>query len=247
MAEPFTMTLTVVSRGSRSCSRCPSSSTRLYAFVLPAFKPRPSSGSSRPLLALGPLLFLCGVVFGYSSCCRPRSGSCRLQRRPVTTSSSRPATTTGSSSCPCGSPGVLFQIPLAVVALTRPGVVTVQQLRAQPRLRDRGHRGRARCCCPTTDPVSMLIAMAPLVVSVRAEYPVRLRLDLVTLRRERGPRWSRTDAWRAPPMLFDLRGRGRRRTVQRIYLISPSSWAAGSSCSASAASDVGAACSTRSV
>ena len=36
-------------------------------------------------------------------------------------------------------------------------------------------------------------------------------------------------------MLFDLRGRGRRRTVQVIYLGSPSSWAAASCCSASAA------------
>ena len=60
--------------------------------------------------------------------------------------------------------GVLFQIPVGIIAIVRLRILTVKQLRA--------YRGYtlilfaviAAVVTPTPDPITMLIAMAPLVV-----------------------------------------------------------------------------------
>ena len=60
--------------------------------------------------------------------------------------------------------GLLFQIPVGVLAVTRLGVISARQL-----ARNRGYvilllAVVAAVATPTPDPVTMLIAMAPLVV-----------------------------------------------------------------------------------
>ena len=60
--------------------------------------------------------------------------------------------------------GLLFQIPVGVLAVTRLGVISARQLGKQPRLRDPAPGGRRRGRDPDAGPVTMLIAMAPLVV-----------------------------------------------------------------------------------
>jgi sec-independent protein translocase protein TatC len=60
--------------------------------------------------------------------------------------------------------GLLFQIPVGVLAITRLGVVSARQL-----ARSRGYvilaiAVVAAVATPTPDPVTMLVAMAPLVV-----------------------------------------------------------------------------------
>jgi sec-independent protein translocase protein TatC len=60
--------------------------------------------------------------------------------------------------------GLVFQIPIAVLALTRLGIVSPRQLR-----KNRGYvilavSIVAAVVTPTPDPVTMLITMAPMVV-----------------------------------------------------------------------------------
>jgi sec-independent protein translocase protein TatC len=60
--------------------------------------------------------------------------------------------------------GLMFQIPVGVLAVTRLGIVTAKQL-----ARNRGYvilgiAVVAAVATPTPDPVTMLIAMAPLLV-----------------------------------------------------------------------------------
>ena len=78
----------------------------------------------------------------------------------------------------------------------------------------------AAVATPTPDPVTMLIAMAPLLVLF--ELSVLLARILERRRRNGRARGTLGPRRRSVPildsMLFDLRGRGRRRTVQVIYL-----------------------------
>ena len=60
--------------------------------------------------------------------------------------------------------GLLFQIPVGDPRGHALGIVTPRQLQRNRALRDPRHRGRRRCCCPTPDPVTMLLMMVPLVV-----------------------------------------------------------------------------------
>jgi sec-independent protein translocase protein TatC len=59
--------------------------------------------------------------------------------------------------------GLVFQVPVGVLALTRLGVIRVEQLRAARRYAYVGCAVVAMLL-PGVDPVSMLIEMAPLVV-----------------------------------------------------------------------------------
>ena len=88
--------------------------------------------------------------------------------------------------------GLLFQIPVGVLAITRLGVVSARQLS-----RSRGYvilaiAIVAAVATPTPDPVTMLVAMAPLVVlwelSVAFARIVERRADRAAARaEEEGP------------------------------------------------------------
>ena len=88
--------------------------------------------------------------------------------------------------------GLLFQIPVGVLAITRLGVVSARQL-----ARSRGYvilaiAIVAAVATPTPDPVTMLVAMAPLVVlwelSVAFARIVERRADRAAARaEEEGP------------------------------------------------------------
>ena len=59
--------------------------------------------------------------------------------------------------------GIMFQIPMGILAVTRLGIVTPRQLRQQRRYAISRSRWSRRCC-PSVDPVTMLIEMVPLIV-----------------------------------------------------------------------------------
>ena len=44
--------------------------------------------------------------------------------------------------------GILFQVPIGMLAVTRVGIVTPRAAAQEPPLRDPRHRHRWRCCCP---------------------------------------------------------------------------------------------------
>ena len=132
---------------------------QLYAFVLPAF----SSSERRVVL---PMLLMCRCCSSPGRCspttwsCRRPSSSCSASTSISSTSRFGPASTTASSWSPCGV-GILFQIPVGVLAVTRLGIVTPRQL-AKNRRYAILIIAIVAMLLPGTDPVTMLICMAPL-------------------------------------------------------------------------------------
>jgi sec-independent protein translocase protein TatC len=135
---------------------------QLYAFVLPAFSPRERRVAT-PLMMMIPVLFVTGVAFGYTVVLPPAvnflqdfnadSFNVLVQARDYYR----------FSAIVLLALGLVFQVPVAILAATRLGVVTPAQLRS--------NRRYAILACavlamvlPGTDPVTMLLEMVPLVV-----------------------------------------------------------------------------------
>lgn len=161
VAEPFTITLTVAVYGALVLS-LPVLIYQLYAYVLPAF-----SQSERrvvtPILILAPLLFLAGVAFAYFAVMPPavsfllgfNNSQFNVQVR------ARDYYSFFTTTILAG--GVIFELPLAIVAVTRLGIVSVEQLSANRRYAYLLISIIA-AALPGVDPVSMLIEMVPLLV-----------------------------------------------------------------------------------
>jgi sec-independent protein translocase protein TatC len=135
---------------------------QLYAFVLPAFSPT-ERRVAMPLLVAIPLLFIAGVVFCYFVVLPPatkfllhfNSDQFHIQVRARDYYSFVTLTMLAMGLC--------FQVPIAIVALVRLGIVSVAQLR--------GNRRYAylviavlAALLPTIDPVSLMIEMVPLIL-----------------------------------------------------------------------------------
>lgn len=161
VTEPFTTTLTVAVYGALILS-LPVLLYQLYAYVLPAF----SDAERRlvlPILLLAPLLFVAGVAFSYFVVMPPavdfllgfNDSEFNVQVR------ARDYYSFFSTTMLAG--GLIFQLPLALVALTRLGIVSVEQLRANRRYAYLGIAVLA-AALPGVDPISMLIEMVPLLV-----------------------------------------------------------------------------------
>ena len=160
-AEPFMTTLTLAMYGAILLAM-PVILYQLYAFILPAFSPS-ERRVALPLLLMVPFLFVGGVVFGYFVVLKPaltfllnfNSGDFNTQIRARDYYS--------FVSLALLSMGILFQIPVAILGLTRMGLTTPAKLRS-------GRRYAIVACAvlaavlPTIDPVTMLIEMVPLVV-----------------------------------------------------------------------------------
>jgi sec-independent protein translocase protein TatC len=89
-----------------------------------------------------------------------------------------------------GAIGLLFQIPVAVLAVTRTGIISPRQLR-----KNRGYAILiiaivAAVATPTPDPITMTLAMGPLVVLYELSILLALWLDRV---RPRVSRWDLSD------------------------------------------------------
>jgi len=161
VAEPFTITLTVAVYGALILS-LPVLLYQLYAYVLPAF-----SQSERrvvtPILVLAPLLFLAGVAFAYFVVMPPavkfllgfNDSQFSVQVR------ARDYYSFFSTTLLAG--GIVFELPLAIVAVTRLGIVKVEQLSANRRYAYLVIAIVA-AALPGVDPISMLIEMVPLLV-----------------------------------------------------------------------------------
>jgi len=161
VTEPFTTTLTVAVYGALILS-LPVLLYQLYAYVLPAF----SDAERRvvmPILLLAPLLFAAGVAFAYFVVMPPATefllgfndSEFNVQVR------ARDYYSFFSTTLLAG--GLIFQLPLALIALTRLGIVRVEQLSANRRYAYLGIALLA-AALPGVDPISMLIEMVPLLV-----------------------------------------------------------------------------------
>jgi sec-independent protein translocase protein TatC len=127
IAEPFTVTLTISLYFALVLS-LPVILWELYGFVLPAFRPT-ERRTVLPLLSAIPLLFVVGVLFGYfivlPAAVRffENFNSSQFDVLVQASQYYRFAATTLLAM------GLIFQVPVAILALVRVGVVTPTQLR----------------------------------------------------------------------------------------------------------------------
>ena len=178
VTEPFLTTFTVGAYAALLLA-LPFLLYQLYAFILPAFT-REERRVALPLMLLVPVLFIarrrCSAT---SSRCRGPSTSCRTSTTARSTSSCRPRTTTVLRSLLLAAMGVLFQIPVGVLAIMRLRILTRQAAAQDTAATVILFAIVAAVVTPTPDPVTMLIAMAPLVVLFELSYPAgaALRAD----------------------------------------------------------------------
>ena len=174
VGEPFTATFKVAAYAAMLLA-LPLLLYQAYAFILPAFSPRERQVAT-PLLLMVPFLFFTGVTFAYFMVLPPAinflqnfnddSYDILLQARDFYS----------FELLVLMAMGVLFQIPVGILAATKLGVVTPQQLR-------KGRRyalvviAVMAMLLPGQDPVTMLIMMVPLIVLYEGSILLASLLD----------------------------------------------------------------------
>ena len=174
VGEPFTVTFRVVGYAAMLLA-LPLLLYQAYAFILPAFSPRERE-VALPLMAMVPFLFVGGVVFAYYFVLpnainflqnfNDDNYDILLQARDFYKFSIMVLMVMG----------ILFQVPIGILAVTRVGIVTPAQLRR--------HRRYAilviailAMLLPGQDPVTMLMMMAPLIVLFEGSILLAAVLD----------------------------------------------------------------------
>jgi sec-independent protein translocase protein TatC len=161
VTEPFTVTLTVATYGAIILSM-PVIVYQLYAYVLPAFSKR-EKDVILPIMVMAPFLFIAGVFFSYYVV-MPAAVNFLLGFNDTQFNiqvRARDYYSFFAMTMLAG--GVIFELPMAILAVTRLGIVKVSQLR-----KNRRYAylliAIAAAALPGVDPVSMLIEMVPLLV-----------------------------------------------------------------------------------
>jgi sec-independent protein translocase protein TatC len=161
VTEAFTTTLTVATYGALIIS-LPILLYQAYAYLLPAFSDR-ERRVVLPILLAVPVLFLAGVAFAYFVVMPAavkfllgfNDTQFNVQVRAHDYYSFFSMTLLGG--------GLVFQLPLAILAVTRLGIVSVGQL-----TRNRRYAyliiAIVAAALPGVDPISMLIEMVPLLL-----------------------------------------------------------------------------------
>ncbi len=136
---------------------------QIYAFILPAFTAK-ERRAVFPLLLMVPTLFAGGVSFAYFVAL-PRAADFLLNFNEQQFDIQLRAQDYYSFAVLfLVAIGLLFQVPMAVLALTRLEIVSTRQLRKNRGYVVLGIAIVAAVATPTPDPVTMLITMAPLLV-----------------------------------------------------------------------------------
>lgn len=160
-AEPFLTTLTLSVYGALLIAM-PVILYQLYAFVLPALTPT-EKRTLMPLLLMVPVLFVAGVVFAYYVV-TPAAVEFLLNfNADEFNIQVRAREYYSFFALSLISVGILFQIPVGVLAVTRLGIVTVDQL-AKNRRYALLVIAVLAMLLPGTDPITMLISMLPLIL-----------------------------------------------------------------------------------
>jgi sec-independent protein translocase protein TatC len=160
VAEPFTTTLTVSAYGAILLS-LPVILYQAYAYVLPAFSER-ERRVALPILLLAPTLFLAGVAFAYFVVVPAATGFLLNFNDSQFNVQVRARDYYSFFSTTMLAGGLIFQLPLAIVAVTRLGIVRIEQLRANRRYAYLAIAILA-AALPGVDPITMLIEMVPLL------------------------------------------------------------------------------------
>lgn len=161
VGEPFTATLTVVAYFALLFS-LPILLYQAYAFILPAFSPQ-ERRVALPMMLMIPLLFVGGVAFGYYLVIPPAISFLQnfnstdfdvlLQAKDYYR-----FTAMALLSC-----GLIFQLPIGLLAVNRVGILSARQLRSSWRYAIVAIAVTA-AVMPGVDPVTTCILMVPLLV-----------------------------------------------------------------------------------
>jgi len=161
VAEPFMSTLKV-SIYAGILIALPVILYELYAFLLPALKPT-EKHLILPFLILVPVLFIAGVAFSYFVVVPAAAKFLLNFNQTEFNVQVRASDYYGFLLTTLLAVGLVFQIPMGVVAVTRLGIVTPRQL-AKNRRYAYLILIIIAMLLPGTDPVTMLIEAAPLLI-----------------------------------------------------------------------------------
>lgn len=161
VTEPFTTTITVAAYGAVILAM-PVLLYQVYAYILPAFSERERK-TAMPILLLFPILFLAGIAFAYfvvmpaavNFLLNFNDSQFNIQVRAKDYYSFFAMTMLAG--------GLVFQMPLAILAMTTLGIVRVDQITKNRRYAYLGLAVLA-AALPGVDPISMLIELVPLLV-----------------------------------------------------------------------------------
>jgi sec-independent protein translocase protein TatC len=179
VSEPFTNSM-IISAYAGLLLALPIVFYQLYAFVIPAFSSK-TSKHIWPIMIIVPLLFAGGVAFGYEVVL-PRAIHFLLGFNASQYNVQVRANSYYSFACMIlAAMGLIFEMPAAVAALTRVGILSAALMRK--------HRRYAivvlaaiAALLPGVDPVSMLLEFLPLLVLYEVSIWVA---RLVEVRRDR--------------------------------------------------------------
>jgi sec-independent protein translocase protein TatC len=165
VAEPFTTTITISAYAALVIS-LPIILYQAYAFVLPALTNR-ERRVVVPFLVLVPVLFVAGVVFGYFVVLPAATEFLLNFNDDQFNIQIRARDYYSFFTLTLGVMGLLFQLPIGILAVTRLGIVTPEQL-AKNRRYAYLILAVLAMLLPGTDPVSMLIELVPLIILFEA-------------------------------------------------------------------------------
>jgi sec-independent protein translocase protein TatC len=196
VGEPFMETLKVAAYAGLLLS-LPLILYQIYAFVLPAFSPRERQIAVPAMLGV-PFLFIGGVVFGYFMVLPPAiqflqnfntdSFDVLIQAQPYYK----------FVIMLLAAMGLLFQIPVGILALTRVGIVTTRQL-----VKNRRYAvlviAIIAMVLPGQDPVTMTMMMVPMYVLFEGSILISWLMDRRERRRNAAEEDSSDDDDEDPP------------------------------------------------
>lgn len=160
VTEPFTTTFTVAAYGAIVLA-LPVLLYQAYAFLLPAFS-RHQRRAIVPLLLLIPALFGAGVAFGYLIVLPAATDFLLNFNTGEFNVELRAREYYGFFAMTLIACGLCFQVPVGILAVTRLGIVSVEQLARNRRYAYLGCAVVA-AALPGVDPVTMLLETVPLV------------------------------------------------------------------------------------
>ncbi|HKG35321.1 MAG TPA: twin-arginine translocase subunit TatC [Solirubrobacterales bacterium] len=161
VTEPFTTTLTVSAYFAILLS-LPILLYQLFAYILPAFSDQ-ERRTVMPFLLLIPVLFLAGVAFAYFVVMPPALSFLTDFNDDQLNIQLRAREYYSFFVTMLAAMGLIFEVPMAILAVTRLGIVTPDQL-AQNRRYAILVIAVVAMLLPSVDPITMLIEMIPLIV-----------------------------------------------------------------------------------
>ncbi|MBF6619455.1 MAG: twin-arginine translocase subunit TatC [Patulibacter sp.] len=191
VAEPFFQTVTVALYAALVIT-LPLLLYQLYAFLIPAFSRRERQ-AILPLLLGVPLLFYTGVVFGYFFAL-PRA----VDFLQNFNASQFDILVQAKDYYKfvlmfLAGTGLVFQVPVVVIAISRLGILTAAQMRKQRGMVAVGAAVISALITPTPDVVTMLMVMVPFLVLFEVSVAVAALLERRSAARVGESRWDLDD------------------------------------------------------